>query len=147
MMSMLASRKSDNSFSQFEIVWAKLWVSLLTQLLWQTHSTGLLILWQCLLAQGSLHTCHRGSNILLGGSRLWHWRGNNQVCHNQKWSIKSKWPRFNSIGSHQTKRGDNFSLQVGWKSSMPYLGRFLGAQLFGAISAQVHFSFLFKCGC
>lgn len=27
--------------------------------------------------------------------------------------------------------------EVGWKSSMPYLGRFLGAQLFGAISAQV----------
>ena len=27
--------------------------------------------------------------------------------------------------------------QVGWKSSMPYLGRFLGAQLFGAISARL----------
>merc|ERR1712110_1174931 len=27
--------------------------------------------------------------------------------------------------------------EVGWKSSMPYLGRFLGAQLFGAISVQV----------
>ena len=151
MMLMLASRKSDNSFSQLVIIWSKLWFSLF------------MACWLSYFGKRTQRVCWSSGNVFLlrglytlvteGPIFFWEVLGFDigeviiRFCHNQKWPIKSIWPRFNSTGSCQTTRGDTFALQVGWKSSMPYLGRFLGAQLFGAISAQVHFSFVFnKCG-
>ena len=145
MMLMLASRKSDNSFSQLVIIWSKLWFSLF------------MACWLSYFGKRTQRVRYASGNVFLlrglytlvteGPIFFWEVLGFDigeviiRFCHNQKWPIKSIWPRFNSTGSCQTTRGDIFSSQVGWKSSMPYLGRFLGAQLFGAISAQVHFSF------
>ena len=144
MMSMLASMKSDNSFSQFEIIWSKLWFSLFLAW-WLSYSKRTQRVY---CASGNVFSL-RGLYTLVTEGPIFFWEVLGfdigeviRFCHNQNWPLKTKWPRFNSTGSCQTI----FSLQVGWKSSMPYLGRFLGAQLFGAISAQVHFSFVFnKC--
>ena len=145
MMLMLASRKSDNSFSQLVIIWSKLWFSLF------------MACWLSYFGKRTQRVCWSSGNVFLlrglytlvteGPIFFWEVLGFDigeviiRFCHNQKWPIKSIWPRFNSTGSCQTTRGDNFHCRLDGRAVCPTLAASLAPSF--SEPSRLRFIFLF----